>query len=130
MVCAGLRRKAARQAASDRGDASKAILKERKGMRAMPIFGETDWSCAGERPVRDSRLGRRTFLMGEYSDYSAGPSRVGKDLSSAALAKEEAQSAATPLTTPGAVNPQSRAKAQTSEGPKSPDGVKNLSTSR
>lgn len=43
----------------------------------MTFFGEPEWGSARERPVSENRLGGRTFLLGEYSDYSTGGSLAG-----------------------------------------------------
>jgi transposase InsO family protein len=36
----------------------------------LPAVGETEAGSAGERPARDSRPGRRAFVMGAYRKYS------------------------------------------------------------
>ena len=96
----------------------------------MATYGESDRNSAGEWPARETRLGRRTFLMGEYSDFPASRSQAATDFSSEAFAKEEAQGAAMPLTTRGSADSHGRVNMQTSEGTKSLINVKHLSTSR
>ena len=47
--------------------------------RRLSVAGETDAGNAGERPARDSRLGRRAFVMGEHTTYSPIPSAATAD---------------------------------------------------
>ena len=67
----------------------------------MAFFGEPEWGATGERPVSENRLGGRTFLMGEYSDYSTGRSFAGK----------HADNDITPLAIPEAGKPQGSVQA-------------------
>ena len=104
-----------------RRSSSENALTERKPESKLPAVGETEVGNAGERPARDSRLGRRAFVMGVYSKYSPSPSLVGTD----------AQSALMPLQTPGSgAEPQDLVNAKTSDGPESLSSVRRLSISR
>jgi hypothetical protein len=94
-------------------------LKGRRPERKRPAAGETE--SRSEERDRDSRSGRRAFVLGVYSKYP--PSR------SPAAAK--AQSPLMPLKTPGAgAEPQGFVNAKTPEGPESLASVRHLSISR
>jgi transposase InsO family protein len=87
----------------------------------LPAAGETEAGYAGERLARDSRSGRRAFVLGVYSMYSPSRSPVAA----------KAQRPLMPLKTPGSgAEPQDLETAQTSEGPKSLTSVRHLSISR
>ena len=87
----------------------------------LPAAGETEAGHAGERPARDSRSGRRAFVLGVYTTYS--PSR--------SLAAAKAQSPLMPHKTPGAgAEPQDLVTAQTPGGRESLSRVRPLSSSR
>ena len=104
-----------------RRSSSEKALTEGKPESKIPSVGETGAGNAGERPARDSRLGRRAFTLGVYSQYS--PSR--------SLAAANAQRPLMPHKTPGAgAEPQGLVTAQAPGGPESLIGVRRLSSSR
>jgi transposase InsO family protein len=113
---------AARQRrATMRRNSSDKSLTGRRPQRTLSAAGETDAGSAGERPARDSRPGRRAFVLGVYSTYAPSPS----------LASTQAQSAPMPLKTPGSgAEPQDLVTRQTSEAPESLIGQRPLSNSR
>ena len=87
----------------------------------LPAAGETEAGNAGERPARDSRSGRRAFVLGVYSTYSPSRSPVAA----------KAQRPLMPLKTPGSgAQPQDLVKAKTPGGPESLTSVRLLSISR
>lgn len=114
------------QAARDRRammrrSSSEKPLTGRRTERILPAVGETEAGYAGERPARDSRPGRRAFVMGVYRTYAPSPR----------LAGSNAPSALMPHKTPGSgAEPQELVNAQTPGGPESLIGVRHLSISR
>ena len=107
--------------ARNRRASAETLLTTRTPERKLPAVGETEADCAGERPARDSRPGRRAFALGGYSTYS--PSR--------SLDGSNAQSALMPDQTPGSgAEPQGLVNDKTSGGPESLIGVRHLSISR
>jgi hypothetical protein len=101
-----------------RRSSSENLTGRRPGSK-LPAAGETE--SRSEERDRDSRSGRRAFVLGVYSKYP--PSR------SPAAAK--AQSPLMPLKTPGAgAEPQGFVNAKTPEGPESLASVRHLSISR
>ena len=87
----------------------------------LPAAGETEAGNAGERPARDSRSGRRAFVLGVCSTYSPSRSPVAA----------KAQRPLMPLKTPGSgAEPQGLVKAKAPDGPESLISVRRLSISR
>ena len=114
-----------------RRNSSEKRLTETKPESKLPSVGETEAGHAGERPARDSRPGRRAFVMGVYSTYAPSPLLAPSNLSAEASAKMNAQSAPTPLKTPGSgAEPQDLVTAQTPDGPESLISVRRFSNSR
>ena len=96
-------------------------LTSRREETIIRTVGETEAGNAGERPARDSRPGRRAFVMGAYSKYAPSP----------CLATANAQRSSMPQKTPGSgAEPQDLVTGQTPGGPESPIGVRRLSNSR
>jgi transposase InsO family protein len=96
-------------------------LTGRRPERKLPAAGETEAGHAGERPARDSRPGRRSFVMGVYKRYAPSPSQAPTNDPSALM----------PHKTPGSgAEPQDLVNAETSEGPESRIDVRALLSSR
>ena len=102
-------------------------LTRRSEETTIRTVGETEAGAdstnptAGEPPARDSRPGRRAFVMGAYSTYAPSPCR----------ANANAQRSPMPQQTPGAgAEPQDLVTAQAPGGPESLIGVRPLSNSR
>jgi len=115
LAAARERRAQMRRSAGEKG------LTRGKEESKLPAAGETEAGNAGERPARDSRSGRRAFVLGVYSTYSPSRSPVAA----------KAQSPLMPLKTPGSgAEPQGLVKAKAPDGPESLISVRRLSISR
>jgi putative transposase len=109
-----------RRATLRRSSSAKSLTRGREDP-IIRMVGQTEAGYAGERPVRDSRPGRRTFVMGVYRMYAPSPSPATADV----------QSPLMPHQTPGAgAEPQHLVTAQTSGGRESLTSVRHLSISR
>lgn len=107
--------------ATMRRSSNETVLTRRREETTMRTAGETEAGNAGERPARDSRPGRRAFVMGAYSTYAPSP----------CPATANAQRPPMPHKTPGSgAEPQSLVTVRTLGGPESELGVTALSSSR
>jgi hypothetical protein len=104
-----------------RRNSSENLLTGRRPERKLPTVGETEAGHAGERPARDSRPGRRAFVMGVYKMYAPSPT----------VSEANAQSAPMPHQTPGSgAESQGLVNGETSDDPESLTGQRHLSNSR
>ena len=113
--------RAARERRAKMRRSSTQTLTSRKENTTIRPVGETEAGSAGERPARDSRPGRRAFVMGVRSTCAPSP----------CLASANAQRSPMPQQTPGfGAEPQDLVIGQTPGGPESLIGVRRLSNSR
>ena len=107
--------------ATMRRSSTETALTCRREETTIRTVGETDAGHAGERPARDSRPGRRAFVLGAYSTYAPGP----------CPASENVQRPPMPQKTPGSgAEPQDLVTGQTPERPELLISVRPLSNSR
>jgi len=107
--------------ATMRRSSSKTVLTSRREETTIRTVGETEAGHAGERPARDSRPGRRAFVVGAYSTYAPSP----------CPATANAPRPPMPHKTPGSgAEPQHLVTGQTPGGPELLISVTALSNSR